>query len=281
MFSNTLHTDGASECAIDVSSVTYFNIFNCSFEYWHIGVILDQGEIVTIRDCVFNLLNGQSGDRGIWLVNGPDYTEGASYGYTNVIRVEDNTFVSSASTQISIVDDGGYTHTYANNNFTYDGRAIRLVQSNGCLISGNYFEGANGIPILFHDHTFDNDVARGGHVTVNLLGNFFSPQAYASVDFSVATYCANSIGNEYLGTPETANILGGDSVGTFVSIGDYYFDNYALLDSTPVATSIITSYSDPYRGLAISGKLKFELPTSDPSVVGQWWADSDVVTISS
>lgn len=165
----------------DVGS-TYLYLYDLQLSGAAINLILDQSEIVTVRDCVFEPYT-----TGAWLVNGPDHTSGASPGYTNEITFIDNQFNAGSSPTL-IADDGGVSHKYAFNNFNAGSKQIRVNQVNGLTVLGNEMEGAT-TDILDFEVTRLNGVTGGPSYTATIQDNLLD----AGSGVYVANFANSSI----------------------------------------------------------------------------------------
>lgn len=173
---------------------TFVDFDDCGIYGGEFGIILDQAELVNIRQCDFeNQTVGM-----IWLVNGDEKTPGAGELFTNRIAVQESQFNSNAA--VAIVDDGGIAHVFSNNNFNHGATHIRLCGVEGCVITGNELEIATGDSISTHTTKYGGgtpgvDKCRG----LNIIGNYiFQTGAISAainiVGASVAT--ATIIGND-------------------------------------------------------------------------------------
>lgn len=132
---------------------TYVNLDRCFITGFKYGVVFDQTELADITSCVID----SNTTAQIWLADG-NYTPGASSQYTNRISVS-KCQISGASTQYGILDDGGYTHSFVDNNFNGLKTHIRACGVHGIKIDGGEYESANTTNIVFSNL----DVAGGSH----------------------------------------------------------------------------------------------------------------------
>lgn len=158
-------TNGASTGAgyVDVGG-TYINVENCFFQAFKFGVVLDQSELVVVDRC-YMLSWGRA---GIWLVNGPDHTAGASKGFTNRITISNCQF--NGNTGNCILDDGGGNHLISGNNFNQGGTQIYVAGCGSLSIINNEMEGASGYPIFMAEVT-SGGVYVGPVVGFQISGN--------------------------------------------------------------------------------------------------------------
>lgn len=98
------------------SNGTNIQLKHCSFNGFKHGVVLDYSELVDIEYCDFEY----QGRAGLWIVNGPTLNAGHAPCVTNRISVN-RSQINQESNTYGILDEGGYSHSYIDNNY------------NGCL----------------------------------------------------------------------------------------------------------------------------------------------------
>ena len=132
-------------CFADTGS-TYLRFYRCAFIGSDRGLILDQSEMVVVDGCDFEGVASQI--CLMWIVNGADRHLATQLGYTNMITVRDCEF-NGFSTTYGIIDDGGYTHTFRDNN--YNGCVNHMVVAGVAtlVISGGEWESAVGTNLVF------------------------------------------------------------------------------------------------------------------------------------
>jgi hypothetical protein len=179
---------------------TEVRIVNCRVEEFKWGIILDQSEIADVDLCdIFG-----SHHSCIWIVNGYEaglgnVTSGnvqASTGYTNRIAVKRCQL--NAPGQYCILDDGGYSHSFIDNNLNGSYMAIRAAGVAELVIQGNYFEGAASTVIYFSNYSASgNGVGPCGGVVIT--GNAIFPpggnHCIQSASLSRLTLIGNLFGN--------------------------------------------------------------------------------------
>lgn len=118
---------------------------DCTFRGWKYGQILDQSEIVTLRNCGYN-----SCRNGIWLVNG-EVAElgntGSARAFTNGIFFQDCDW--NACTEMCILDDGGELLTVRGGNTNSGRHFVRSAGRTNVLVDGVYIEGQDEEVFLF------------------------------------------------------------------------------------------------------------------------------------
>jgi polygalacturonase len=152
---------------------TQVKFYDCQFYRFRWGAVLDQSEIVDIRDCDFV----ESMHSCLWIANGYEAAlgnTGAAGGYTNIISVMGCQF--NVPVQFAILDDGGVGHNFIDNSFNGGGSHIRAAGVGGLVIQGNYLEAATNRNIYFSNYTLSN-VASGPCSHVLIAGNSIFPSA--------------------------------------------------------------------------------------------------------
>lgn len=114
---------------------------NCAFVGFKFGIVLNQSELVDIDLCALGAQN--AGGAAIWIVNGGDLSAGAQSGYTNRLSVK-RCQIDQPLNAYGIVDDGGMTHVFEDNNF------------NGCL---NHIRAANALPLEIRGGEFESSAS--------------------------------------------------------------------------------------------------------------------------
>jgi hypothetical protein len=133
---------------VDVGG-SFIDLFNVKFSGWKYDAILDQSEIATIDRC--ELFQAAYNAAGVWLVNGPDHTAGANKNYTNRITITRCQFNCAAGAGQNILDDGGGSHSYRDNNFNGGATALRACGVYGLVFSGNESEGHSQDDVMLCD----------------------------------------------------------------------------------------------------------------------------------
>jgi len=148
------------------------------------GLILDQSELVEVSKCGF----ASCGTGGLWLVNGADHTVGASGNYTNRITVEKCQFnLASTAGIYGIIDDGGLSHTFRDNNFNGCDVQMRIAgMQGGLVIEGNQMEGSGTCGIQFKSTTLSNAAAVTINQTASVRENYMTGDATACVTFEAS-----------------------------------------------------------------------------------------------
>lgn len=117
---------------------TFTRLFRCKVSGFKHGAVLDQAELAEIDLCDFEFQTTS----GAWLVNGADINAGASTQYTNRISITRCQFNEGAAAY-GIVDDGGNSHSFQDNNYNGCLNHIRAAGvDSGLYILNGEFEGA-------------------------------------------------------------------------------------------------------------------------------------------
>ena len=229
---------------VDVGG-TYINITNVLVVGFKYGFILDQSELVDIDLCHFT---GQL-EGGVWLANG-NYTPGASSQYTNRISIKRSQFNNAVGTGIGIIDDGGYTHAFEDNNHNGGFHHIRLSGGAGVDIRGGEFEAASNTCIYM---SATNSTGTGGstNIMVLLAGCFIVP-ALASSCVNVVTSQLTII-NCFFGNSSAIKVVGLSTVANFFEAGNANGGGGVTYDGAPTIdfqTSDVGSFTP---GMTING----------------------------
>jgi len=137
---------------------TFVDVQNCRVEGFKYGVVLDQSELADIALCC---LEGQrAGGASVWLVNGSALTPGAQGQFTNRISIS-RCQINQFGTTYGIIDDGGYCHSFVDNNYNGCLNHIRLSGAEGFSVRGGEFESAAGPSILISAYTLAGAGAGG------------------------------------------------------------------------------------------------------------------------
>lgn len=201
----------------------------CFFESNAIGLILDQSELVTVRECYCAGVVA-----GAWLVNGTDRNPGASTDFTNRIKFDSCQFNGTGS-YIGVIDDGGVAHSYVDNNFNAGTNYLRIAAVQGLVISGGEYELATGSGIHFRSTKW-NGAAAFATTTAHICGGYFyNAGSVAQVDVGVAGFggltvedCTfNTAGNPFSGFNNCASLRAENNrqqgAGTgFTGINNYF-----------------------------------------------------------
>lgn len=208
---NASNTDGAYA---DVGG-TFVNFFNVYFNGFKYGLILDQTELATVRQCQF----ANNKRAGLWLVNGSEYTTGALGLFTNRIAVTECQF-NEGATAYCVIDDGGYAHSFKDNNFNGGLNSMLIAAVEPITIADNEFESAAGTNIIFSGTTAGG-VSVGQSINALLQSNIIVPQAGQSCISCVSGPAELVMVNNSLGNSTAAKIIGLSLVARFVDLGNH------------------------------------------------------------
>lgn len=236
-------------CYVDVGG-TFVVVEDCALTGGKFGVIFDQTELATIRR---NDIEAQvAGGAGVWLVNGPDHTIGASSQFTNRILITENQFNNGGTAASHIIDDGGVSHVITCNNFnsgiiTASPPVARFAGILKLLIQGNYFEGGQTM-LSFASTTFYGAVGAGSSSAVSIRNNVISmSQPNTPIAITAAAnpleLCSNWIGNS------AASVVSGASFcASITAIGNIWTSG-TLLDSDPTYLLEMDNNGLSFRGM--------------------------------
>jgi hypothetical protein len=126
------------------------------------GIIFDASEVSNLTDSIIENGAGISNSANLWLTNGDEWTATQSTGYTNVITVARNQLNNGT---YAVVDDGGDSHFFIDNNYNGNSVAIRAAGGTNIIIDGGDIENAGiqtGIAnILFTDTALVGGASKG------------------------------------------------------------------------------------------------------------------------
>ena len=165
-------TNGASvgACFADVGS-TYLTVSDCFFTGGKYGMILDQTEISTFSNNVFQLFTYG----GVWIVNGAEHTTGGLFNYSNVLAFNSCQFNGAITSAVTgVIDDGGSSHNFHNCNFNGLYFAFALAGVLNINIIGCQSEACGGSIIRCFGTTFTGSVAVGPTLELNISGCYFA-----------------------------------------------------------------------------------------------------------
>ena len=217
---NSSNTDGGY---VDVGG-TYVNLQNVAITGFKYGVIFDQTELGEINLCY---LNNQL-YAGIWLVNGSEYSAGASALFTNRISVQ-KCQINQGNTVYGILDDGGYSHNFDTNNFNGCLTHVYVCGVSPLNISNSEMESAASTNIVLN-YINPSSVTKGQCTNVTIQNNIIAPTTGHS--------CINgaSVGslvciNNYFGNSSAEKIIGA-SIAQLVQLGNISGGGGALVNAT-------------------------------------------------
>lgn len=203
---NASNTGGAY---VDVTGV-YITLRNVQLTGFKYNLILDQSELVDCEFCDFeNPITAC-----LWIVNGPEHTPGAGFFYSNRISVKSSQFSSTVGS-IGIIDDGGYTHSFVDNNYNGCTNHFRVAGVLGFKISGGEFEGATSSNFIFTNTTYGAGTAvgtgqsvfigNGALVIATGSNNIFNVTNVGTI--TLDTLSLQSTATKYIGTAGTGGLF--------------------------------------------------------------------------
>jgi hypothetical protein len=277
---------------------SFIRISDCHIVGFKYPVVFDQTEVAAVESC--NLDTSIANGACIWLVSGALLKAGNIVGVTNRISVRDNQLNGGASTVDLVRDDGGYTHSFTDNNYNGGQYQLRFAGALSFSIRGGEFEGATKNPIIFNALASDGATAMGTSFGIheggivspgNTAGGFGSVQingvsctiAYRGVTFadSNTTYPISGTSDCHISVG--AGCISNRTDGQFVSDtrGEIYLENAPLivkpLDavrnanfddlngiSRAISASVLTIPSDATFAAAIGAYILIEQATATP-----------------
>lgn len=206
---------------------TFIKLSNVRVDGFKYGLTFDQSELT---DCHACCLENQSVG-GLWLVNGADLTPGAATGFTNRFSLS-RSQINQGGGSIGIIDDGGVTHSFVDNNYNGCLHHIRAAGAEGLKISGGEFESAAAANIKFDATTLAGGGVGGCSVVYIGGGAFIVPTAGQNciIAFALGNIVFSSVffGNtavvKFNGTVNVNQII---AFNCFNGGGGATFDGYA------------------------------------------------------
>lgn len=188
------------------------------------GIVFDQTEIAAINYCNF----GACG-RGIWFVNGGEFTPGNIGGATNNIQVNGCQFNACGW---GIVDDGGALHFFRVGNF------------NACTTGGIYLAGVDTCEVMgmeletlppaieFHYLTCSGDSGPGQCIGVDVRLNFCN--GYGGIPIVIVTGSSLSIRNNIFSGCNPVAVTGAQNCARLDEFANFA-DGFTVLNLHPVS----------------------------------------------
>jgi len=178
IYFNGANITGSKGNLFDTGS-SLVTVERCFFYSPTIGLILDQSELWSIRDCYF-----ASTTAGAWLVNGADRNaEAANPFYTNRIKFDSCQFNTAG---IGVADDGGNIHEYQSCNFNTCSNWIRATAVYGLLLTGGEYELSTASGLSFVATKWKSGIASLPCEEVQVSGAFFFSNL-SQYTFDIAT----------------------------------------------------------------------------------------------
>lgn len=248
-----------------IGTSSEIKVLNCNIQGYSLGGVLFAGAMNNV------VINGgyisNCGDNNGAAIYSPSGITSA-----NAIRIVNITLGSNNGWGIKHADEGkGWYIAGCLIEGNVDG-GVTLARVNGCAIIGNYFENTAGAGITQINL---QDLATTYNTGIDIRGNWFSGHADArriTVDYvdgivieanhfqTTTTYQVQAVASARIKNFRFANNYDTGSTA-------FYHDGTDSWDME------IISSADTFK---MTG-----LPTADPSVVGQLWSNSGILTISS
>lgn len=183
---------------------TLVQLINCQIVNFKYGIILDQSELVDIDLC--DIAGSQHSC--VWLVCGAETSlgnTGAQGGFTNRISVKRCQL--NGPSQFQILDDGGYCHSFIDNNYNGGTTHIRAAGAAGLVIQGGEFEGATSRNIYLTGWRLSGDSV-GACAAALIAGTIIAPTA--------GNYCIQTYGSGKLDL--VGNVFGSNGNSSVASV---------------------------------------------------------------
>jgi hypothetical protein len=175
-------------------------LLNCAIGEFKYGVILDQSELIDIDLCdIYG-----SHHSCVWLVNGAETSlgnTGAAGGYTNRISIKRCQL--NGPGQFAILDDGGYTHSFVDNNYNGGTTHIRAAGAEGLVIQGGEFEAATSRNIYL-TYTRLSGEGVGRCMVILIAGTMIAPTTNNNCIETVSAGNLTLVGNFFANSGNSA-----------------------------------------------------------------------------
>lgn len=148
---------------------SHLKLRNVAIEGFKYCVVLDQSELVDIHDCYF--APGAFSGACVFIANAT-LKPGNTAGFSNRISVA-NSDLQGGATAYGILDDGGYAHSFVDNNYNGCTNHIRAADVFPLLIRGGEFESASGACVWISSIASTGEVFGGCSTVVD--GCEFTP----------------------------------------------------------------------------------------------------------
>jgi hypothetical protein len=228
---NAANVNGAGY--LDEAGV-FVSMKRCMVNGFGYSVILDQTELADIDQ---NILQS-SNNALIWIVNGPDRVAGTQPFFSNRISVTRNQLDNGLTHNPLIVDDGGYAHSFIDNNYNGGSYHIRAAGVSALKIDGGEFEGNLGQPQVILTNTTRAGNAVGGCVGVRISeGLYFSADNRSCIKIEAGS--GINIFANYLSTTGALKIDGAQNAAGLNVVGNHPNGAGKLIGSTQLDHSIV------------------------------------------
>lgn len=247
---------------VDVGG-TFVTVRGVQIQGFKHQIIFDQTECGHVSECVFGATI--SSGSCIWLANGDDHSPGASVGFTNQITVSKCQINGNAGA-IGIIDDGGNSHSFLDNNYNGLTNHIRTAGGISILIAGGEWEGAAGANITcFNTSKFGAD-AVGPTVNLQVASCTFVPSLGQSC-IAITNLSQLVADNNYYGNSSAVKITGCSAVANIYSRGAVNGGGGAVYDANATVMNVETLRGSFTATITGHG--------SNPTVTVNYVVDSD------
>lgn len=186
------------------SHIQLHDLYVSGFKY---GAVLDQSELVDIDRCEFRLQN--DGGAGIYLVNGATLTPGNLVVVTNRISVA-RCQINQYGTVYGILDEGGYAHSFIDNNYNGCLNHLYLAGAQAFQVIGGQFEDCSGPSIVLDYRRLADGSGVGGSFGY-FSGMMSSPGAQPCVSIVSTSGPISFLGNALLRTGGAVPVIGANN----------------------------------------------------------------------
>ena len=223
----------------------------CFFDSSAVGLILDQSELWSIRDCYFL---GTSA--GVWIINGTDRNAGANGWFTNRLTFDGCQFNITAG--LGVADDGGNAHSFRDCNFNACTNWIRACAVYGLNITGGEYEISTSSGFNFVNTRWASGTGATTGFNLNICGIYVYTASiqpiftFASASITGATiegnaiFTTNAANPVFSGSNNCVNLISRNNQQLSTGAGYTSINNY--FDAATCGMAWSTSGTQPVLG---------------------------------
>lgn len=208
---------------------TYVSLHDCYISGFKYGVVFDQTELSDIDRCEIRLQN--AGGAAVYLVNGPTLTPGNLTTVTNRISVS-RCQINEYQTAYGILDEGGYTHSFIDNNYNGCLNHIYAAGVQALQVIGGEFETCAGASIEIEYRRIADGSGVGGSSGL-IMGMMNAPASQPCIHITSTSGPLSIVGNCLLRGDGKPPIAGANNAFALNLMGNTLPDggNGELVDS--------------------------------------------------
>lgn len=229
---------------IDIVGGTFAEINRVVVQNYKYGAVLDQAELIDMDTCEFSA-STTTAFAGVWIVNNEEHQNQGVIGvpnfptplprFTNRIGIRKSQFNSINS--IAIIDDGGFAHTFEDNNFNGGAVGLRFAGASAARLSGSNMAGQSLAAVISSDRTAQGNTGPGPSTGAYLGENQILLTTAPGFRFDSAG--SLTLANNVISTGATA-VTGVANVQDLTAFGNRQLGAGSLYDSE-VGTGIVSN----------------------------------------